>query len=893
MVNGRFWNSVLSQFTTLFLHPSPCNKALPFSFFSTTTTLKLSSSQLPQSTKLTFCYIYRECSLQNSLNPGKQAHARMIVSGFLPTTFVSNCLVQMYVKCSKLCDANKVFNRMTQRDVVTYNAMIFAHAGCGKMAVARELFDEMPARDVVSWNSMISGFLQNGEHGKAIDVVLEMGRSDVKYDRTTFAVALKVCAGLEDCFVGVQLHGLAVQLGLVSDVYTGSAMLDMYAKCNRLDDSLKVFREIPEKNWVSWSAMIAGFIQNNRLFEGLELFNDMQRTGIGVSQSIYATVFRSCAGLSALDVGSQFHCHSIKSDFGADVIVGTATLDMYAKCGCMGDAYKLFNSMRKHNLQSYNAIIVGYARSGQGSQAMLLFRRLLKSGLGFDEISLSGAFCACASIREKLLGLQLHGLMMKTVFRSDVCVANAVLDMYGKCGALVEATCVFDEMMYRDAVSWNAIIAANEQNGSGEEDTLPFLASMLSFGMEPDEFTYGSVLKACAAQQCLNSGREIHGRIIKSGLGWEPFVGGALVDMYCKCGLIKEAEKIHDRTYPQSMVSWNAIVSGFSLMQQSEEAQSFFLHMLEAGVQPDNFTYATVLDTCANLATLGLGMQIHGQVIKQKLQSDVYISSTLVDMYSKCGKLLDSELMYEKAPNKDLVAWNSLICGYSQHGHGEKALEIFEMRRPENVNPNHATFLSVLRACAHKEGLIDKGLLYFDIMKTEYRLDPELEHYSCIVDLLGRLGRTGDALNVIEEMPFEADAVIWRTLLSICKLQGEVEIAEKAATSILQLEPDDSSAYILLCNIYADAGMWDKVGQMRRGMKQNRLKKEPGCSWIEIKDGVLSFVSGDKSHSRWEEIYESIGMLVNEMKWNGYIPDDLFGDEEVGEEELPTITFPR
>ncbi|CAN1187987.1 Pentatricopeptide repeat-containing protein At3g02330, mitochondrial [Linum perenne] len=881
MVNGIYPRVRLLQFTGLFLHPSPVllhsNKPLPFSFFST-------SNQLPQSTKLTtFCYIYRECSLQNSLKPGKQAHARMIVSGFVPTTFVSNCLIQMYVKCSKLCDAGKVFDGMTQRDIVTYNAMIFAYAGCGKMGVAREVFDEMPVRDVVSWNSVISGFLQNGEHGKAIDVVLEMGRSNVKYDRTTFAVALKASAGLEDCYVGVQLHGLAVRMGLVSDVYTGSAMLDMYAKCNRLDDSFKVFREIPEKNWVSWSAMIAGFIQNNRLFEGLELFNEMQQTGIGVSQSIYATVFRSCAGLSALDIGSQFHCHSIKSDFGGDVIVGTATLDMYAKCGSMGDAYKLFNSMQKHNLQSHNAIIVGYARSGQGSQAMLLFRRLLKSGLGFDEISLSGAFCACASIREKSLGLQLHGLTEKTVFRINVCVANAILDMYGKCGALVEATCVFDEMMYRDAVSWNAIIAANEQNGS-EEATLPVFTSMLSFGMEPDEFTYGSVLKACAGKQCVNSGREIHGRTIKSGLGREPFVGGALVDMYCKCGVIKEAEKIHDRTYPQSMVSWNAIISGFSLLQQGEEAQSFFLHMLEAGVKPDNFTYATVLDTCANLATVGLGMQIHGQVIKQQLQSDVYISSTLVDMYSKCGKLLDSELMYEKAPNKDLVAWNSLICGYSQHGNGEKALEIFEMMRPGNVNPNHATFLSVLRACAH-EGLLDTGLLYFDIMQNEYHLDPQLEHFSCMVDLLGRSGRTVEALKIIEEMPFEADAIIWRTLLSICKLHGDIEIAEMAATSILQLEPDDTSAYILLCNIYADAGMWGKVGEMRRRMKQNRLKKEPGCSWIEIKDEVHTFVSGDKSQSRCEEIYENIGILVSEMKWNGYTSDDFFRDGEAGEQE--------
>ncbi|CAI0454390.1 unnamed protein product [Linum tenue] len=224
--------------------------------------------------------------------------------------------------------------------------------------------------------------------------------------------------------------------------------------------------------------------------------------------------------------------------------------------------------------------------------------------------------------------------------------------------------------------------------------------------------------------------------------------------------------------------------------------------------------------------------------------------------------------MYEKAPKKDLVAWNSLICGYSQHGLGEKALIVFEEKRPEKVNPNRATFLSVLRACAHK-GLLGTGMSYFHTMQKEHRLEPEIEHYSCMVDLLGRSGKTEEALRLIEGMPFEADAIIWRTLLSICKMDGNVEIAEKAASCILQLEPDDSSAYILLCNIYADAGMWGKVSEARKRMKANRLKKEPGCSWIEIRDEVHRFVSGDQSHLRCDNIYENLSLLVDEMKWTG------------------------
>ncbi|KAF5748896.1 hypothetical protein HS088_TW04G00857 [Tripterygium wilfordii] len=839
---------------------------------------------LPTKQIKTFSDIFQECSYRQALNPGKQAHSRMIVSGFTPTIFVTNCLIQLYIRCSSLDYAHKVFDERPQRDVVSWNAMISGYAGCGEMGIAREFFEQMPERDIVSWNSMISGYLQNCDNGKAVDVFVEMGKAGGAFDRATLAVVLKLCAVFEDCDLGIQVHCLAVKMGFDSDVVTASALLGMYAKCKNLDDSLCTFKEMPEKNSVSWSAIIAGCVQNNQFIKGFELFKEMQGAGIGVSQSIYASVLRSCAGLYALRLGTQLHCHAVKNGYRPDVIVSTSALDMYAKCGSILDAQKLFNWMPKHNLQSYNALITGLVRNNLGIEAIEFFKLLLKSGIGFDQISLSGAFSACAAIKRGVEGLQVHGLAVKSTLKSNVCVANAILDMYGKCGGMVEAFWVFDEMEQRDAVSWNAIIAAHEQNGY-EGETLYLFAAMLLSRMEPDEFTYGSVLKACASREALNSGMEIHGRIIKSGMGLHAFVGGALVDMYCKCGMMEEAEKVHCRTEQQTTVSWNAIVSGFSLQNQSENGLTFFSQMLEEGVKPDRFTYAAVLDSCANLATAELGRQIHAHIIKLELQSDVYICSTLVDMYSKCGNMQDSQLMFEKAPKRDFVTWNALICGYAQHGLGEEALKIFEAMKLNNLKPNHATFVSVLRACAHM-GLVKEGLHYFDTMQTDYGLDPQLEHYSCLVDIIGRSGQIAKALKLIEEMPFEADAVTWRTLLNICKLHGNVEVGEKAASCILQLEPQDSSAYILLSNIYADSGMWGGVSKMRKLMRHNELKKEPGCSWIEVKDQVHAFLVGDKAHPRRKEIYEKLGLLIGEMKWVGYVPSvDFLLDEEADEEE--------
>ncbi|XP_021739331.1 pentatricopeptide repeat-containing protein At3g02330, mitochondrial-like [Chenopodium quinoa] len=830
--------------------------------------------------KKTFSHIFQECTHQRAINPGKQAHSQMIISGFEPTIFVTNCLIQMYVKCSRLGYARKVFDQMPQRDTISWNSMIFAYSGEGNMEVAQLLFDSMPERDVVSWNTLISSYLQSRNHHKCVEIFLQIVKEGVCFDHTTLAVVLKCCSFLEDFILGIQIHGLAVKSGLESDMVTGSALVDMYAKCKYLDESLRFFYAMPEKNWVCWSALIAGFVQNHQFTNGLELFKEMQSQGLVVSQSTYASVFRSCAGLSALSLGHQLHAHALKTNFGTDIIVATATLDMYAKSKSLVDSRKVFNSMPKHSVQSYNAMLVGYVQSNQGPEALKLFVNLIKSDLGFDEVTLSGAFSACAVAKQLSTGCQLHGLVMKSKFQSNVCVTNAILDMYGKCGDILGAKGVFDEMIRRDAVSWNAIIAACEQNGL-EEGTLRLFVEMLACGMEPDEFTYGSVLKATAGKHFAKYGMELHTRVIKSGMGFHPFVGSTLVDMYCKYGLIDEAMKLRDRLGKQNIVSWNAIISGCLQQNMEDEALRIFSLMLGTGIEPDNFTYATVLDTCANLATVGLGKQIHAQIIKHELQADVYIVSTLVDMYSKCGNMQDSQLMFERALERDFVTWNAMICGYAYHGFAEEALQVFEDMKREKVKPNHATFIAVLRACGHM-GLVENGWDYFCSMQS-YGLDPQLDHYSCMVDMLGKSGQVGKALQLIEDMPFEADDVIWRTLLSVCKMFGNVEIAEKAANSILQLDPEDSSVYILLANVYADAGMWDEVSLMRKTMRKNKVKKEPGCSWIEVTGDVHTFLANEKAHPSREAIMEELNLLYNEMRELEYLPERDFSlNVEIG-----------
>ncbi|XP_047307624.1 pentatricopeptide repeat-containing protein At3g02330, mitochondrial-like [Impatiens glandulifera] len=816
--------------------------------------------------KRTFSHIFQQCSERAAIFPGKQAHARMVLTHFTPTVFVTNCLMQMYIKCSTLDYARKVFDRMPDRDMISWNAMIFGYVGSRNLEVAHSMFDLMPVKDVVSWNTLISGYSQIGKYRKSLEMfLLMMQMESLVLDRATFAIVLKACSSSDNYEMGIQVHALAVFMGFDCDVVTGSALIDMYAKCRKLEESLKFFDEMPERNLVSWSAAIAGCIQNEQLYGGLELFKKMQRDGVGVSQSAYASVFRSCAALCEVGFGSQLHAHALKTNFGSDMLVGTSILDMYAKSGRLSDARKLFNSLRNHSVQSYNAMIVGCVRSSQGFDALQIFKRLLQCGLPFDEITLSGAVSACSLIQGRLQGIQIHGLALKSSLWSQVCVANAVLDMYGKCGDSFIARRVFDEMPIRDAVSWNAVIAAYVQNGE-EDETLSIFVLMLRSRMEPDDFTYGSVLKACSSQQSLNKGLEIHTRIVKSGMGFDWFVGSSLVDMYCKCAKIDEAEKIHYRLEERTIISWNAIISGFSLHNQSEESQKFFFKMLKEQAEPDIYTYTTVLDTCSNLATVELGKQIHAQITKHNLQQDVFISSTLVDMYSKCGILDDSKLIFERSLKRDIVTWNAMITAYAHHGLADEALRTFDRLQHEGLKPIHATIVAILRACAHM-GLVEKGVNYFNSMKKEYGLDPQLEHYTCLVDIFGRSGQIRKALEVIQEMPYEADDVTWKTLLNLCKLKGNVEIAEIAAKAIMKMDNEDSAALIQLSNVYADAGMWDEVKEVRKMMRSGRLKKEPGCSWIEVKNELHMFLVADKAHPRGQEIYQQLHLLMVEMTW--------------------------
>lgn len=455
--------------------------------------------------------------------------------------------------------------------------------------------------------------------------------------------------------------------------------------------------------------------------------------------------------------------------------------------------------------------------------------------------------------------------------RKNIMSCNILINAYMRIGDLENARKVFEDMPERNIATWNAMVAGLIQFEFNEEG-LRLLSEMHQGGFLPDVFTLGSVLRGCAGLRGLYAGRQVHGYVVKCGFEMYLVVGSSLAHMYMKSGSLDEGEKVITSMPIRNVVAWNTLIAGKAQNGFSEGVLDQYSLMKIAGFRPDQITFVSVISSCSDLATLGQGQQIHAEVIKAGAGSEVAVISSLISMYSRCGCLEDSVKAFLECEDPDNVVWSSMIAAYGFHGQGEEAVKLFEQMEQEEREASDVTFLSLLYACDHC-GLKEQGLEFFDLMVKKYGVKPKLEHYTCLVDLLGRSGCLEEAEALIRSMPVKADAIIWKTLLSACKIHKNADMAVKIAEEVLRLNPQDSASYVLLSNIHASARRWPGVSQVRKAMRDRNVKKEPGISWLEIKNQVHQFCIGDKSHPNSKEIDLYLDELMAEMKLQGYIPD--------------------
>ncbi|KAL4295368.1 hypothetical protein GQ457_12G013100 [Hibiscus cannabinus] len=551
-----------------------------------------------------------------------------------------------------------------------------------------------------------------------------------------------------------------------------------------------------------------------------------------------------------------------------------------------------FNSFTTHQQtltafpQDPQILLITLCSNGQLKEALI---EMAAQGLEMKFEGYDMLLNACMKRRAFREGQRVHAHMIKTRYLPPLYLRNRLIIFYSKCDRLRDARNMLDEMPEKNVVSWTAMISAYSQRGSASQ-ALDLFVQMLRSVTEPNEFTFATVLSSCTGTFGLELGRQIHSLIIKRTLDTHIFVGSSLLDMYAKAGRIHEAREVFESLPERDVVSCTAIISGYAQLGLDAEALELFRRLNLEGMTSNYVTYASVLTALSGLAALDLGKQVHNHVLRCNLPFYVVLQNSLIDMYSKCGNLIYSRRIFDSMPERTVISWNAMLVGYSKHGMGREVVELFELMRNENkIKPDSVTVLGVLSGCSHG-GMEDVGLKIFDEMVNgKDGVEPGIEHYGCVVDLLGRAGRVEEAFEFIKKMPFEPIAALWGSLLGACRVHSNIDIGEFVARRLLEIEPENAGNYVILSNLYASAGRWEDVRMVRDLMMKKAVKKDPGRSWIELDQTLHSFHASDRSHPRREEVFGKLKELSIKLKEAGYVPDLSCVLHDVDEEQKERI----
>ncbi|GMP84364.1 hypothetical protein CsSME_00037919 [Camellia sinensis var. sinensis] len=464
----------------------------------------------------------------------------------------------------------------------------------------------------------------------------------------------------------------------------------------------------------------------------------------------------------------------------------------------------------------------------------------------------------------------------------NLAVTNKLLYIYAYHKALADAYALFGVMRDRDAVSWSVMVGGFAKIGD-YMNCFGTFREYIQSGEKPDNYTLPFVIRACRDTMDLQMGRLIHHTVYKFALHTDIFVVAALVDMYAKCQVIEDAKQLFDRMLERDPVTWTVMIGAYAECGNANESLVLFDRMREEDVVPDKVTMVTVVNACAKTGALHKARLVHEYIWSRNFSLDVVLGTAMIDMYAKCGSLDFAWEIFDRMREKNVITWSAMIAAYGYHGKGRDALDLFPLMLRSGILPNRITFVSLLYACSHA-GLVEEGLRIFNSMWEDYSVMRDVKHYTCMVDLLGRAGRLEEALNLIEDTSVDRNEGMWGALLGACRIHNRVELAEKAAKSMLELQPQNAGHYVLLSNIYAKAGKWEDVAKIRELMNHRRLKKIPGWTWIEVDNKIHQFSVGDRTHTRSKEIYKMLKILSKKLELAGYVPDTNFVLHDVDEE---------
>ncbi|CAH9099074.1 unnamed protein product [Cuscuta epithymum] len=717
-------------------------------------------------------------------------------------------------------------------------------------------------------NDYISSLCKRKQFKGALEAFQLLKRTTDHYlYPSTYTNLLSACSSLRSLESARELHNHVLMSGYEPDTIFQNHVLNMFGKCGSMKDARKVFDQMLERNVVSWTSIIAGYSQNHQEMEAIRLYFQMRESGVMPDPFTFGALLKACCSLGKLELAQQLHCQVIKSKHGSHLIPQNALVAMYSKFCKICEAGNVFSHMKSKDLISWSSIIAGFSQHGYEFEALYHFKEMFGLGIyQLNEFIFGSIFSACSGIMQPEYGKQAHGICIKFGLEKDTYAGCSLADMYARCGLLQSAETAFYHIDRPDLVSWNAIINGFSSNGDSNKALILF-SQMRHVELAPDDLTMRSLLCSFNCPFTWFQGKQVHCFIIKMGFDSNIPVCNTLISMYSNCSDLPSAcRAFNEIQHNADLVSWNAILTVHIQHNEVAEVFSLFKIMLHKSPdnKPDHITLINVIGACGKVSSLEMGDQIHLYALRTGLSRDAAIGNGLIDMYVKCGSLGNARKLFDGLESADVFSWSSLIVGCAQFGLCEEALKLFREMRDLGVKPSPVTFVGVLTACSHV-GLVKEGWALFQQMETEYGIVPTREHCSCVVDMFSRAGCINEAEAFINQTPFESDVVMWKTLLAACRTRNNLDVGKRAAENVLKIDPSNSAAHVLLCNIYASAGNWKDFAMVKGLMRQDGIKKSPGRSWIEGKDGIHVFLAQDGQHPEREKIYAMLNELCLQM----------------------------
>ncbi|GLT79756.1 hypothetical protein SLA2020_512330 [Shorea laevis] len=773
-------------------------------------------------------------------------------------------------------------------------SLISSYLKSGDFRSAAEVFFVGFARNYVFWSSFLEELESfGGNANQVLEVFGELHSKGMLFDSRVPTMVLKMCTCLAELWLGLEIHAGLIKKGFDSDMHLRCALMNFYGRIWGVDSANQVFDEMVDKEDLLWNEAIVLNLRNGRCDKARELFMEMQFSSASANGSTIAKMLQACGKVGALEDGKQIHGYVLKFGMESDLLICNSLINMYSRNGRLELAKRVFDLMEDHNLSSWNSMISSYATQryldyawdifnamessdtnpdivtwncllsghalhGSWNEVLMILQRMQTTGFRPNAISVTSVLQAVNELEGLFnFGKEIHGYVIRNGLDFDAYVGTSLIDMYVKNDCLTSAQAVFDNMNNRNIVTWNSLISGYSFKGLFQDAKI-LLNRMEEEGIKPDLVT------------------------------WNVLISG-----YSVCGHSDEAlaliRPMKDSGMTPDVVSWTALISGSSQNGNYRESLAFFIQMQQEGIKPNSATISSLLRTCGGLSLLQKGKEIHCHCIRNGFTQDRYVATAVIDMYCKSGNLKTAHKVFRTIHNKTLASWNCMIMGYAIYGLGKEVILLFDEMLGSGILPDAISFTALLSGCKNS-GLVREGWKYFDCMSTVYKVVPTIEHYSCMVDLLGRAGYLDEAWDFILTMPFSPDATIWGALLAASRIHKNIEYAEIAAKKLFELEPHNSANYVLMMNLYSMYGRWEDVERLKNLMIEKGVKNSPIWSWIQI-DQMVHLFSSEENHPGEWEIYFELDQLVSEMKKLGYRPDVNCVFQDIDEAEKEKVLF--